>query len=130
LRRLRIHRLCCWGSCQDIILKIDGKNTEVDVNAAVALIRGQPGTVTLTILNGQQKQFPIKQARLKSIRDIKYQNTPTGAVGYIRLNQFSANAATEMRDAIKDLERSRWLGIFWICVPTRRLTLLQLPRCG
>jgi len=33
---------------------------------------------------------------LKSIRDIKYQNTPTGAVGYIRLNQFK-NAARNAR---------------------------------
>jgi carboxyl-terminal processing protease len=94
---------------KDTILKIDGKSTEgMDVNAAVALIRGQPGTkVTLTILrNGQQKQFQITRARIE-IHPVtsKYQNTPTGAVGYIRLNQFSANAAAEMRDAIKNLEK-------------------------
>ena len=99
---------------KDIILKIDGKNTEgMDVNAAVALIRGQPGTeVTLTILrNGQQKQVPIKRARIE-IHPVtsKYQNSPTGAVGYIRLNQFSANAAAEMRNAIKDLEKKQVAG--------------------
>jgi carboxyl-terminal processing protease len=99
---------------QDIILKIDGKNTEgMDVNDAVALIRGQPGTnVSLTILrNGQQKQFQIKRARIE-IHPVtyKYQNSPTGGVGYIRLNQFSANAAAEMRDAIKELEKKSVAG--------------------
>ena len=39
-----------------------------------------------------------------------YQKTPTGGVGYIRLNQFSANAAAEMRDAIKDLEKKQVTG--------------------
>lgn len=99
---------------KDIILKIDGKNTEgMDVNAAVALIRGQPGTsISLTILrNGQQKQFQIKRARIE-IHPVtyKYQTTPTGNVGYIRLNQFSANAAAEMRNAIKDLEKKPVVG--------------------
>jgi carboxyl-terminal processing protease len=99
---------------KDTITKIDGKSTEgMDVNAAVALIRGQPGTqVKLTILrNGQQKDFQIKRARIE-IHPVRYssQNTPTGSVGYIRLNQFSANAAAEMRDAIKELEKKRVTG--------------------
>jgi carboxyl-terminal processing protease len=38
---------------------------------------------------------------------VKYsqKQTPAGNTGYIRLNQFSANAAKEMQSAIKDLER-------------------------
>jgi carboxyl-terminal processing protease len=35
------------------------------------------------------------------------QNSPTGEIGYIRLNQFSANASKEMADAIKGLEQQK-----------------------
>ena len=82
---------------KDIILKIDGKSTEsMDVNQAVSLIRGQPGTtVNLTIQrNGQQKEFEIKRARIE-VHPVRasYKESPTGGVGYIRLTQFSANAA-------------------------------------
>jgi carboxyl-terminal processing protease len=85
----------------------------MDVNDAVKLIRGQEGTpVTLTIQRGnQEKDYQLTRARIE-IRPVRYslQNTPTGKVGYIRLNQFSANAAEEMRDAIKDLETQRVTG--------------------
>jgi carboxyl-terminal processing protease len=122
---------------KDIITKIDGKTTQgMDVNQAVTLIRGQPGTeVKLTILrNGKEKDFPIKRAHIE-IRPVRYsyQNSPMGSVGYIRLAEFSANAPAEMRDAIKDLERSRSVGIFWTCVLTRAAyfsRVLKLPKCG
>ncbi|HEY9796952.1 MAG TPA: carboxyl-terminal processing protease CtpC [Leptolyngbyaceae cyanobacterium] len=99
---------------KDVITKIDGKSTQgMDVNDAVKLIRGQEGTpVTLTIQRGnQEKDYQLTRARIE-IRPVRYslQNTPTGQVGYIRLNQFSANAAEEMRDAIKDLETQRVTG--------------------
>ncbi len=99
---------------KDIIFKIDGKPTKgMDVNQAVSMIQGKPGTpVNLTILrNGQQKPFEIKRARIE-IHPVRYsyQNNPIGGVGYIRLNQFSANAATEMRNAIKDLEKKQATG--------------------
>lgn len=99
---------------KDIIVKIDGKDTKgMDVNQAVSLIRGQPGTsVNLTIeRNGRQRDYQIKRARIE-LHPVRYsyQNTPTGGVGYIRLNQFSANAAAEMRDAIKDLEKKQVAG--------------------
>ncbi len=98
----------------DIITKINGKTTEgMDVNQAVSLIRGQPGTgVNLTVLrSGKEKEFQIKRARIE-IRPVRYsfQNTPTGPVGYIRLSEFSANAPAEMRDAIKDLEKKQVAG--------------------
>jgi len=93
---------------KDVILEIDGKSTkEMDTNDAVSLIRGESGTrVKLTILrNGQKKQFNIQRARIE-IHPVRFseKKTPSGNIGYIRLNQFSANASKEMRDAIKNLE--------------------------
>ena len=95
---------------KDIILKIDGTSTEgMDINEAVQLIRGPIGSeVTLTILRDDEEEldFTIKRARIE-IHPVRYsqQETPVGEIGYIRLTQFSANAAPEMRDAIRALER-------------------------
>jgi carboxyl-terminal processing protease len=99
---------------KDIILQIDGKSTKgMDTNQAVSLIRGEAGTkVTLIIeRNGQQKQFQIPRARIE-IHPVKYsqKQTPIGNIGYIRLNQFSANAGKEMQSAIKDLESKKVTG--------------------
>ncbi|TVP55727.1 MAG: S41 family peptidase, partial [Nodularia sp. (in: Bacteria)] len=96
---------------KDIITKINGKSTEgMDTNQAVSLIRGEPGTkIKLTVeREGQPKQFDITRARIE-IHPVKYstQQTPAGKIGYIRLNQFSANASREMQSAIRDLERQR-----------------------
>jgi carboxyl-terminal processing protease len=93
---------------KDVILTINGKSTKgMDTNQAVSLIRGEAGTqVSLTIQrNGQTKQFDIKRARIE-IHPVRYsqKQTPAGNIGYIRLNQFSANAGKEMQNAIKDLE--------------------------
>lgn len=93
---------------KDIITKIDGKTTDgMDVNDAVKLIRGQPGTsVTLTVQRGNKElMFPLKRARIE-IHPVRFskKTSPTGDVGYIRLTQFSANASKEMADAIKALE--------------------------
>jgi carboxyl-terminal processing protease len=99
---------------KDVILKINGKSTEgMDTNQAVALIRGEAGTpVTLTILrNGQSKDYTITRAKIE-IHPVKYsqQQTPAGNTGYIRLNQFSANAGKEMQTAIKNLENKQVVG--------------------
>jgi len=94
---------------KDIITKIDGKPTDgMDVNAAVKLIRGQPGTtVILTILrSGKETDYPLKRARIE-IHPVRFslRQTPSGNIGYIRLVQFSANAPGEFRDAITKLEK-------------------------
>lgn len=94
---------------QDIIQEIDGIDTEgMDVNEAVKLIRGKPGSsVTLTIdRQGTAKDYEIVRARIQ-IHPVRARvsSTPIGDVGYIRLTQFSAQASKEMRDAIKDLEK-------------------------
>lgn len=92
---------------KDYIIEIDGQSTEgMDVNQAVQLIRGPVGTeVTLTILRGDRTiEFPIKRQRIE-IHPVRYSyQQENGGVGYIRLTQFSARAAKEMREAIEDLE--------------------------
>ncbi|MDZ8066490.1 MAG: S41 family peptidase [Nostoc sp. DedQUE08] len=99
---------------KDIILKIDGKDTKgMDTNQAVSLIRGEAGSkVNLTIQRDKQiKQFDITRARIE-IHPVKFseKKTPAGNLGYIRLNQFSANAGKEMQTAIKNLESKKVAG--------------------
>lgn len=99
---------------KDMIVKIDDKSTEgMDVNDAVKLIRGREGTsVTLTIQRGEKQfDYPLKRARIE-IHPVRYslQDSPTGKLSYIRLNQFSANAAEEMRNAIKESEKQQVSG--------------------
>ncbi len=99
---------------KDIILKIDDQSTEgMDVNTAVDLIRGEPGTtVTLKIKRGNQElDYELKRARIE-IHPVRYsyRESPTDSIGYIRLSQFSAKAAEEMRDAIQDLEKKKVTG--------------------
>ncbi|MEG4985638.1 S41 family peptidase [Microcoleus sp. BR0-C5] len=99
---------------KDIITKIDGKSTEgMDTNQAVTLIRGPVNSeVTLTILRDKKElEFKLKRAKIE-IHPVRQsvQKSPIGEIGYIRLNQFSANAASEMRTAIKDLEQKKVTG--------------------
>jgi len=94
---------------RDVIVKIDGKSTQgMDTNAAVNLIRGPAGSsVTLTIRrSSKETDYALQRARIE-IHPVKYslqQGRQGEKVGYIRLTQFSANAADEMRTAIQDLE--------------------------
>ncbi len=94
---------------RDIITAIDGTSTEnMDINAAVALIRGESGTtVTLGILrNGSEElEFTLTRAKIE-LRPVRYDVRTEGGqrVGYIRLLTFSANASEYMREAIKALE--------------------------
>ncbi len=99
---------------KDIISKIDGKSTEgMDTNQAVSLIRGKVNTeVTLTIVRKQKEiEFKLKRAKIE-IHPVRHsvQKSPIGEIGYIRLNQFSANAASEMRSSMEDLEKKKVTG--------------------
>jgi carboxyl-terminal processing protease len=94
---------------KDIILKIDGKSTAgMDVNQAVQLIRGKEGTsVKLTIQRDGRQVIDFNLLRQQiEIHPVeaKYRPKELDGIGYIRLKQFSANAATEMGAAIQKLE--------------------------
>lgn len=93
---------------QDVITKIDGKSTEgMSLEDAVNLIRGRAGTkVTITIKRKEQNlDFTLTRSKIE-IHPVRshIENSPIGKVGYIRLNQFSAQAGQEMRDTITKLE--------------------------
>jgi carboxyl-terminal processing protease len=94
---------------KDIIIKIDGKSTVgLDVNQAVQLIRGKEGTsVKLTVQRDASQVLDFNLVRQQiEIHPVeaKYRPKELGGIGYIRLKQFSANAATEMGTAIQKLE--------------------------
>jgi carboxyl-terminal processing protease len=94
---------------KDVITAIDGKSTKgMTTEDAVRLIRGKEGTpVTLTLRRkGETIVLPLTR-QLIELHAVQHQinRTTDGAkVGYIRLKQFNANAATDMRAAIRDLE--------------------------
>jgi carboxyl-terminal processing protease len=100
---------------RDVIVKIDGQSTEgMDTNTAVGLIRGPVGTdVNITVRRGEQElDYTLKRALIE-LHPVRYslETEADGTkVGYIRLTQFSANAADEMREAIQDLESQNVAG--------------------
>jgi carboxyl-terminal processing protease len=90
---------------KDILVRIGGKSTDgMDINQAVALIRGPVNTkVTLGIKRGD-RTFDVELTRSKiELHVVKsdVRETPYGKVGYIRLTQFNANATADMRKAIQ-----------------------------
>ena len=93
---------------QDVIVEINGQSTEgMDLNDAVEKIRGPIGSeVTLTIRrDGKEMDFTITRARIE-IHPVRHEMRQVSEkkIGYIRLVQFSSNAAEEMRTAINELE--------------------------
>ncbi len=101
-------------TAQDVIIKIDGKSTQgLDLNQAVQLIRGVEGTsVVLTVQHGKQvidHKLVRQQIELHRVK-AEYRPNDLGGVGYIRLNQFSANAPQEMRKAIQQMEGQKVSG--------------------
>ncbi|MEL6765315.1 MAG: carboxyl-terminal processing protease CtpC, partial [Cyanobacteria bacterium J06607_6] len=92
----------------DIIKSIDGQSTEgMDLSDAVNLIRGPvDSSVVLSISREDEPiDFELSRARIE-IHPVRFsvETGDEGSVGYIRLTQFSANAAAEMKDAIESLE--------------------------
>jgi carboxyl-terminal processing protease len=90
---------------KDIIVTIAGKSTEgMDINQAVALIRGPSGTkVKLGVQRGG-RSFEVELERAKiEVHPVKAEvrDSTIGKVGYIRLTQFNGNAASDMRKAIQ-----------------------------
>jgi len=91
----------------DVILAIDGQSTqEMDVSRAAELIRGEVGTRVTLRLSRNEKEFEQTLTREQiEVPSVSYIRRQEGnrEIGYIRLSQFTAHAAREMRDAIRTL---------------------------
>ncbi len=92
----------------DQILAIDGKSTTtMKSEDASRLIRGKAGTmVTLRLGRQGETDFDLKLTRATiEVPTVRYTLKQEGGrkVGYIRLREFSAHAADQMRRAIRDL---------------------------
>jgi carboxyl-terminal processing protease len=97
----------------DRILKIDGVDTiTLTLDEAATKMRGPSGTkVSLTVQSYEDKskirQLEIVRQRIALSPVVANLDNQTNhiPIGYIRLNQFSANAAQDMTKAVKDLEK-------------------------
>jgi carboxyl-terminal processing protease len=92
----------------DVLLGINGRELRgMAIEEVAQMMRGQAGTsVTLTVQRNQnQLELPLTRA-VVAIQPVSYrkQESSNGAIGYIRLAQFSVSAPEAMRAAIADLE--------------------------
>jgi carboxyl-terminal processing protease len=94
----------------DVIAKIDNQAAPASVEEAVKLIRGKAGTqVTLTILrDGKLKDIAIVRARVE-IKNVTYRKD--GAIGVIKINQFSDNVPSLLDAALKQAQAEAVTGL-------------------
>ncbi len=95
---------------KDIILAIDGIDTQnISLDEAAARMRGKKGTtVDLTVKSAATKEVKT----VSMVRDTislnpvyaKLEEHEGQNIGYLRLNQFSANAKSEIESALTDLQ--------------------------
>ena len=92
----------------DILLMIDGRaGRNLSVEDAAKLIRGESGsklTVTVRHSSGSEETLDLMR-EVVSVPTVSFelQQQDSVKVGYIRLDEFSAHAAEQMRTAIADL---------------------------
>lgn len=91
----------------DRILAVNGESTEGRSNADVsAAMRGQAGTKVSLKLERDGKVFDVDITRAEiRLPNVPYSGMVNGTIGYIRLDEFTQNAAKNVRDAFKKLKR-------------------------
>jgi len=90
----------------DVILEVDGQDvSEMALSAAIALIRGPSGsTVRLRIWRqSSQETFDVDVVRARIRIPVVESRMLEGRVGYLRLTEFTADAADEVQTALQAL---------------------------
>jgi len=90
----------------DVILEVDGQDvSELALSAAIALIRGPSGsTVRLRIWRqSSQETFDVDVLRARIRIPVVESRMLEGRVGYLRLTEFTADAADEVQTALRAL---------------------------
>ena len=92
----------------DAILEINGVNTEKKTVAEVSeLLKGQPGSkLTLKLKREGEKDIITKTLTREKIKidNIPYYTVLDGGVAYIILNQFTKDAAKELKEAFLEMK--------------------------
>lgn len=93
----------------DDITKIEEKSTyEMSLNKAVSLMRGKPGTtIKITVhKKDTDKEVEMELKReiihIESVKFVRFLDADTG-IGYIKLETFAENSASELKDAVNQL---------------------------
>ncbi len=97
----------------DVIARIDGVATDtMTLDAAVGMLRGQPGTSVVISVErvGFESPIEIKLVReiirVQSVRHTTFEN-----LGYIRITQFTERTSEELDAALAALEEARVKGL-------------------
>ena len=92
----------------DTVIRLDDTPVKgMSLNDAVKLMRGQPGTsITLTIIReGEEKPLKITIERdVVKVQSVKSRTLEKG-YGYVRVTQFQARTADNLRDAVDTLKK-------------------------
>jgi len=91
----------------DRIVAVNGESTEGKTNADVSsAMRGQAGTQVTLRLEREGKEFDVTITRAEiRLPNVPYSGMVEGNIGYIRLDEFTQNAAKNVREAFKKLKR-------------------------
>lgn len=96
----------------DIFAAVDDKDVSgINQTDLATLVRGEEGTdVKITVLRGDQRlDFTITRAHI-TVPNIEAKVLDDG-IGYIRLNQFTAEARTDLDQALKDIDVNHRVGL-------------------
>lgn len=92
----------------DRILAVNGESTEgKNTQAVSAAMRGQAGTPLTLRLERDGKEFDVTLTRGEiKLPNVSYSGmVANGTIGYIRLDEFTQDAAKHVRDAFRTLKR-------------------------
>ena len=107
----------------DYITHIDGEQVfDLTLNQAVKKMKGRPGTkVKLTIVSddGESRELTLKRDIIK-VKSIKFDDkvvagadkddTETPHIGYVRISDFGATTARDLKEALGKLEKKDVIG--------------------
>ncbi len=96
----------------DRIITVDGKDvTDMDLSAAVALIKGDKGTqVNLTVVrDGNELTFSITRDAV-NVQTVEYE-MEEDSIGYIAISQFDDVTTEQFKKALSELEKQGMKGL-------------------
>lgn len=100
----------------DIIITVDGEDiTMLPESEIVGKVRGPAGTTVKfgIIREGERKLLEIEVQRARINRPIVVSDVLDGGIGYLKLNDFSANSTTEMEKALKQMKINTLNGLIF-----------------